>query len=116
MLVLGVVRAVRAGVDAVVGQVQRRKKHDALAVDVFLDLNGRVKDALRDRRIFVGEQHGRFAVRQALERQSLGEDLIDEFGVVLVFLAVGQRSADFLIVDEFFGAMRARIVGNAHGW
>ena len=39
--VLGVVRAVCASVHAVVGQVQRGKHYDALAVDLLLELTSK---------------------------------------------------------------------------
>ena len=115
VLVLGVIRAVCAAVDAVVGEVERRKKHDALAVDVFLHLNGGVENALSDFRIIVGKQHSRFAVSKPLEGHHLVEQLINQGCVILVFFTVGQRSKNFLVVDELFCARRARIVRDAHG-
>ena len=47
-LVLGMVRAVRAGVDAVVREVERREEHDAAAVDVLLHLDGGLEDPVVD--------------------------------------------------------------------
>ena len=101
-LVLGMVRAVRAGVDAVVREVERREEHDAAAVDVLLHLDGGLEDPVVDLLDVAGEQHGGFAVGQALELGGLVKDAHEQRNVRLVLFGVGERVADFLIVDELF--------------
>lgn len=101
-LVLGMVRAVRAGVDAVVRKVERREEHDAAAVDVLLHLDGGLEDPVVDFLDVAGEQHGGFAVGQALELGGLVKDAHEQRNVRLVLFGVGERVADFLIVDELF--------------
>ena len=115
VLVLGMIWAVSAAVDAVVGKIQRRKKNDSLAVNMFLHLDGSIENALGDFRIVIGEQHRCFAVRQPLKGHHFVEQLIDQGCVILVFFTVGQRSKNFLVVDELFCARRTRIVRDAHG-
>ena len=121
-LVDGMVRAVEAAVDAVVREVERGEEHDAVAVVGQLDLARQVEDALIDRRIVAGEQHGRLAVRDdgavVLVGMQVGlallEDLLDELHVVLVFVGVGERVEDLLVVDELVRAVRIRIVDVGH--
>ena len=46
VFVFGVVWAVDAAVDAVIGKIEGRKEHDALAVDVLLYLDRGVENSL----------------------------------------------------------------------
>ena len=102
VLVLGVVWAVNAAIDAVVGQVQRREHDDAVAVEVLLDLLSQRHDLGVFLRIVAGQEHGSFSVGQALAQLGLFEDLIDEGEIVFVGVGISQRIQDFLMVDEFF--------------
>ena len=110
VLVLRVVRAVGAGVDAVVREVERRKENDAGAVDVFLHAHGRVEDLLVDVFQVAGEEHGRFTVREAAEGGRFFQKRIDQGTVVLVFFGVGERVENFFVTDELFGHAGFRIV------
>ena len=40
VLIFSVIRAIGAGIHAVIGEVERRKENDAVAVDFFLDFTG----------------------------------------------------------------------------
>jgi hypothetical protein len=68
-LVAGPERAVGAVVDAVVGQVQRREQHDAVAVDAVLDGEGGVVHHVQQRRVVDVdvEEGGALLYRQALD-------------------------------------------------
>ena len=110
VLVLRVIRAVRAGVDAVVREVERRKEHDARAVDVFLHAHGRVENLLVDVFQVAGEQHGRFTVRETAEGGGLFEKRVDQGAVVLVFFGVGEGVENFFVTDELFSHAGFRIV------
>ena len=106
--VLHVIGTVHATVHAVVGQVQRREDHDAVAVEGQLDLLGDLVHALDLLRDLAGQQHRGLPVGQAragaavaaLHRARLLQDLVDQLHVVLVRLGVLQRGADLLVVDE----------------
>ena len=102
VLVLGVVWAVNAAIDAVVGQIQRREHDDAVAVEVLLDLLSQGHDLGVFLRIVAGQEHGSFSVGQALAQLGLFEDLIDKGEIVFVGVGISQRIQDFLMVDEFF--------------
>ena len=117
-LVLEVIGAVDAAVDAVVGQVQRREDDDAVAVEGELDLLGDLIDPLLHLGVVAGEQDGRLAVRQTVAAAAGGggdgtrllQYGVDELHVVFVSLRIGQGLADLSVVDEFVGVHRRRIV------
>ena len=109
-LVLGVVWAVDTTVDTVVGEVERCKEHDTIAVDVFFDLFSQTEDAFVAFGDVAVEQDGGFTVREALEGLSLVEDRIDQFSITFVFLCPSERGLDFFIGNEFFCNLTARIV------
>ena len=98
--VLPVVGAVDAAVDAVVGQIQRREHDDAVAVELLLDLPGQRGDLRLHLGVFIGQQHGGFAVGKPLALARLVEDGADEGHVVLVQVGVGECVLDLLMVDE----------------
>ena len=118
VLVLRVIRAVNAAVDAVVGQIERRKNHDAVAVKRQFDLLGQAVHLLHLFRDVAREQHGRFPVGQARAvhagrgflRPRLFEDAVDQRQVVLVFLRVADGLKDLLVVDELLGRERFGII------
>ena len=88
VLVLHVVGAVDAAVDAVVGEVERREHDDAVAVEVLLDLLGEGIDfgvLLGD--VAVEEDSG-LAVGESLAETCLVQDFVDERLVVAVLLGV----------------------------
>ncbi len=61
-LVLRVIRAVHAAVDAVVGQIERGEHHDAVAVEAPLDVLGQFKDLVHEIRFVAVKQDGGLAV------------------------------------------------------
>ncbi len=111
VLVFQVIGTVQAAVDAVVGQVQRREHHDAVAVEGQLDLLGDLVHPLDLLRDLAGQQHRGLPVGQAragaavalLHGARLLQDLVDQLNVVLVRLGVCQRLADLRVVDELLG-------------
>ena len=65
--------AILAIVGAFVAHVQRRKEHDAVAVDVALQLPGGGEDLLDAHRVVGGQQHGRLLDARALLGHALGD-------------------------------------------
>ena len=118
VLVLQVVGTVDAAVDAVVGEVERRKQHDAVAVERELDFLGELVDFGDLFGNVAGKQHGCLAVRQPGTvhaacrrlRPRLFKERVDEFDIVFVRLGVAQGLEDFLVVDEFLRAEGFRVV------
>ena len=112
------VGTVDAAVDAVVGEVERRKQHDAVAVERELDFLGELVDFGDLFGNVAGKQHGCLAVRQpgAVHaacrrlRPRLFKERVDEFDIVFVRLGVAQGLEDFLVVDEFLRAEGFRVV------
>ena len=109
VLVLQVIGAVQAAVDAVVRQVQRREHHDAVAIEGQLDLLGDLVHLLDLFRDLAGQQHRGLPVRQPragaavslLHGARLFKDLVDQRHIVLVRLGVFQRRPNLFVVDEF---------------
>ena len=109
VLVFEVIRAVNAAVDAVVGQIQRREHHDAVAVKRLLDLVGQAVDLLVLFGNVARQQHRRLAVGQPRAGAAVAvlfgarffEQLVNERGVVLVLVRVSDGCQYFFMVDEF---------------
>ena len=109
VFVLQMIRTVQTSVDAVVGQIQRRKKNDAVAVKRQLYLLRDLEHLLYLLRDLTGEKHGSLAVCQpgahtavlSLARTSLLKDLVYQLDIVLVGFRVFKRSQDFFIIDKF---------------
>ena len=110
VLVFGVVRAVCAGVDAVVGEVQGREKNDALTVDVFLHLNCGLHDFFIAVGKVAGQKHRRFAVGEPLKGKGLINERFNQRSVGLMFFGVRKRVLNLLMVDEVIGLTRFGIV------
>ena len=110
VLVVVVVGAVAALVDAVVGEVEGGKHDDAVAVVFLLDVHRERVDFFYVGGVFTFEQHRRLAVGEALQRRGLLQDLIDEGEIRLVLFGVRERLPDLSVVDEFGSDLRLRIV------
>lgn len=113
VLVLRVVRAVGAAVDAVVGEVEGSEENDAGTVDVLLHGLGRFEDAGVAVFEFAGEEDGGFAVGEALEGGGLFKNRFDQRTIVFVLVGPGQRVLDLFVVDELLGLSGLGIV---HGY
>ena len=113
VLVLRVVRAVGAAVDAVVGEVEGSEENDAGTVDVVLHGLGRFEDAGVAVFEFAGEENGGFAVGETLEGGGLLKNRFDQGAIVLVLVGPGQRGLDLVVVDELLGLSGLGIV---HGY
>ena len=116
--VLGVIWAIQAAVHAIVGKVERREQHDAVAVVGQLYLARQALYLLVYPRVLAGQQHGSLAVRYhravlvggVQMRAALLQDLPAKLQVVLVLLGVCQRFHYLVVVDELVGARRFRVV------
>ena len=113
VLVLRVVRAVGAAVDAVVGEVEGSEENDAGTVDVVLHGLSRFEDAGVAVFEFAGEENGGFAVGETLEGGGLLKNRLDQGAIVLVLVGPGQRGLDLVVVDELLGLSGLGIV---HGY
>ena len=100
VLVLHVIWTVYAAVDTVVGQVERSKEHDTVAVVVFLYLPGQVIDFLQLFLIVAGQQHGGFPVGEAFSSLGFGNDGIYHFHIVLVLVGILESCLDFFVGDK----------------
>ena len=118
MLVFRMVRAVDTAVDTVVGQVERRKNHNAVAVKRELDLLGQpvhllhlFRDIARkqDRCLPVVQPGAVDAVCRFL-RACFFQNTVDQRDVVLVFLCVADGLKDLLVVDKFLSLAGLGIV------
>ena len=81
ILVGELVAAVGAVVDAVAGEVQRRKQHDALAVDRLFDFGGSGEHFVQEGWILHLQQDGGFLRGQALVQGGLGDNPAHRFRI-----------------------------------
>ena len=102
--------AVDAAVHAVIGQVQRRKKHDALSVELLLDLPGQPVHPLIEIRQVAFQQHRRLPMAQALAVLRLFQYRGDELPIAFVFGRIFQGIQYLPIVDEFLRPGGFRII------
>ena len=77
VFVFRVIRTVGAGIHTVVGEIERRKKHNAVAVDVFFDFFGRGKDFIIEVFFFTHQKHCGFAVRETFKGFGFFERFLD---------------------------------------
>ena len=118
VLVFHVIGTVDAAVDAVIGQIQRRKNDNAVTVKCQLDLLGDAVNLLHLVRQIARQQHRCFAVGQPGAMIAGGgfagarflQNLVDQRLVVFVRLGVGEGFLYFCIVDKFGRDARMGIV------
>ena len=101
--VLGVVGAVGAPVDAVVGQIQGREKHDSVAVETMLDRRGERIDLLFQSGFVAVHQDGGFPVGQSLALGGLFQDFKHTLVIATFSGGFLEGIEHFLVVDEFLG-------------
>ena len=99
-LVRAAERAVEAIVRAVVADVHRREQHDAVAVNVALQLPGGVENLFEQFRLVGGQQRGGFLDRKRLLRQALGDDVAHCAGIRPTL----QETVQMLVVDKIVSA------------
>ena len=87
-LVLGMVGAIDATVDAVVGQIQRGKHHDAVAVETTLHVLGQLLVAFNQVGLVAVEQHGSLAVGKTLAQCGFIDNLLNQSTITLVLFSV----------------------------
>ena len=104
VLVLHMIGTVHTAVDAIVGQVQRGKNHDPVAVKVQLDLLRQFVYLRQLVRQLACQQHGSLPVGQTLPQLCLFNDLIDQLHIRLVGICISQSVPDFIVVDKIIGA------------
>ena len=117
-LILCMIRAVQASVDAVIREIQRREKHYSVSVVCLLDLFSDLEHLLDAFRIFTGQQHRRLPVGQSrsvlrclkITRASLLKDRIDQFEIILICFGICQSFLDFFIIDKLVGNQRLRVI------
>ena len=100
-LVLLMIRAVGAAVDAVVGEIERSEHDDAVAVELLLDLLRHGENAVIFLLQIAFQQDGGFAVRESLAGFRFFKNRVDQRLVVFVLLRISEGFEDLLIVDEF---------------
>ena len=100
-LVLLMIGAVSAAVDAVIGEIERGEHDDAVAVELLLDLLGHGENAVIFLFQIAFQQDRGFAVRKPLAGFRFLENGVDQRLVVLVFPRIREGVEDLLIVDEF---------------
>ena len=110
VFVFCVVRAVDATIHAVIGEVEGRKEHDTLAVDVLLYLDRSVKNCLVAVREITRQEDGGFAVSEAFALRSLMNQCFNERTVGLMFFCISERGFNLVVVDEVLGGLRFRVV------
>ena len=110
VFVFGVVRAVNATVDAMIGEVEGRKEHDTLAVDVLLYLDRSVKNRLVAVREIARQEDGGFAVSEAFALRCLMDEGFDERAVGLMFFRISERGFNLVVIDEVLSGLRFRVV------
>ena len=101
MLVLGVVGTVHTPVDAVIGQVQRRKQHDAVSVEILFNLLRQLINFLVLVLQSAVQKHHGLPVGQAPALSGLCQNLVDQLPVGAVCLPVGKGLLNFPVMDEF---------------
>ena len=101
--VLGVVGTVGAPVDAVVGQIQGREKHDPVAVETMLDRRGERIDLLFQSGFVAVHQDGGFPVGQALAQGGLLQDFKHTLVIATFSGGFLEGIEHLLVVDEFLG-------------
>ena len=101
--VLGVVRAVCASVDAVIGQIQGGEKDDPVAVETVFDRSGERVDLLFQSGFVAVHQDGGFPVGQPLELGGLLQDFEHALMVAAFSGGFFEGIQNFFVVDEFLG-------------
>ena len=100
-LVLLMIGAVSAAVDAVIGEIERGEHDDAVAVELLLDLLGHGENAVIFLLQIAFQQDRGFAVRKPLAGFRFLENGVNQRLVVLVFPRIREGVEDLLIVDKF---------------
>ena len=102
MLVLGMIRTINAAVDAVIGQIQRRKHHNPVAVIIFFYLLRQFKNfPVLFGNVTVKQNH-RLAMIQPFAFSGFVQHPVNELRVVPVGVGIGQRVQHFLMADKLF--------------
>ena len=102
MFILKMVGAVQTAVDAIIGKIQRREHHDAVAVNVLFDLFCQRKDLCHFFRDITFQQHQCFPMGETFALGGFCQDRIDQGNIIFVFSGIGDGIQDLAVVDKFF--------------
>ncbi len=91
------IRAVDTAIDTVVGQVERRKQYNAVAVKILFDLLGECENYRVPVLQFTVQQHCGFPVRKSFALLCLLNDAVDEGSVFAVLPRVVKRIENLLV-------------------
>ena len=98
MLVFKVIRAVNTAVHAVVGEVQRSKHYNSVAVKVLFNLFGKVINPVNPLLVLTGEEHGRLTVGKTLSVFRLFNYLVHKCKVILVLIGVSEGFHNLIVI------------------
>ena len=109
VLVFHVIRTVKTSVHTVIGQIQRRKHNDTVAVESLLYLLGKVVHLLYLFGDIARQQNGGFTVCKPRAEGALVspagsclfKDTVDKLDVVLVGVGIGKSFSYLAVVDKF---------------
>ena len=110
VLVFEMIGTIHTAVDTVIGQIQRRKNNDTVAIKALLDLLSDLIDPLNFLRILTSQQNTGLSVGQSgtfpalfgFPGSGLFQDLIDQCHVVLILLSILQCGTDLAVMDKLF--------------
>ena len=101
MLVLSMIRAVFASIDAVIRKIQRREQHDPVAIKFFFDFLRQSENFLMDAFILTFQKQRRFPVGKTFAVLRPLQDLSHILDIIFMFLCIAQSFLDFFVADEF---------------
>ena len=122
MLIFCMIRTVNTAIDAIIGQIERRKNDNAVAIKCQLDFLRDFVYFLNLIWIFTGEQYRGFPMGESCTVIAgfgfLGtgfvQNFINECVVVFVFFCIGQGCTDFLVADKLLCLERLGIISCHH--
>ena len=100
VLILGMIRAIQTAVDTIIGKIQWGKQHNAIAVVILLNLTSQIIDFLQLGLVVTSQKYGSLTMGKSLAQLSLGNNLIHNLHIVLVFVSIFQGCLNFLVRDK----------------
>ena len=106
LTILGMIRAVYTTVDAIIGEVERGKEHDTVAIEAIFHLPGQIVNALSAFSVVAEQQHGSLTMGESLTLSGFCNERMNELNIVFVGLRIFQRGPNFSVINEFGGVGR----------